>query len=186
MAVSKPVQTRQKLECPIFGHPKQLSELSLPTYYDIMKYYLYIRHELKPDATSQEPTMSEILDILIKKVETIWSKASIPVVSRTRMLQMGKTYHDKYRNILRSKGRKGTEKYDSIVASFLNESKRLFDVAACKCKEFSECKCEKEKKVPKLEQDFLLDQRTLRKMSISRVDKVVSKVLTQREERKQK
>ena len=107
--------------------------------------------------------------------------------SRTRMLQMGKTYHDKYRNILRSKGRKGTEKYDSIVASVLNESKRLFDVAACKCKEFSESKREKKKKkLPKLEQDFLLDQRTLRKMSISRVDKVVSKVLTQREERKQK
>lgn len=158
MAVSRPVQTRQKLECSIFRHSKQLSDFSLPTYCDIMKYYLHVRHELKPEATSKEPTVSEILDILIKKVESIWLKASISVVSRFRMLQMLKTYHDKYRNILRSKSRKGTEKYDSIVASFLNESKCLFDVAACKCEEFSVYKCEKTKKVSKLEQEFLLDQ----------------------------
>ena len=62
--VSKQVQTRLQWECPIFGHPKQLSETYLPTYDDIMKYYLYIRHELKPDITSKEPTVSEILDIL--------------------------------------------------------------------------------------------------------------------------
>lgn len=95
MAVSTLVQTRQKLECPIFGHSKQLSNLSSPTYCDIMKYYLYIRHELKPNATLKEPMVSEILDILITKVESIWLKASIPVVSRIHMLQMGKTYHDK-------------------------------------------------------------------------------------------
>lgn len=184
MALSKPIKTRLKLEYPIFRHPKELSELSLPTYCDVMKYYLFVRHELKPEATSKEPTVSEILDIVMNKVETIWLKASIPVVSKTRMLQMGKTYHDKYRNILRSKGRKGTERYDSIVTSFLNESNRLFDVAACKCKIFSDCKCQKEKRVPKIEQTFLTDQRTTRKMTISSVDKAVSKVLNKREERK--
>lgn len=184
--LSKQVKTRLNFECPIFGHPKVLSEICLPTYDDVMRYYIYIRHELKPDPSSKEPSVSEILDVLMKKVELVWIKSSIPTVSRTRMVQMGKAYHDKYRNILRSKGRKGTESYDLAVERFLNESKRLFDVASCKCKLFSECKCSKEKKVPVLEQMFLVDQRTDRKMCISTVDKSVTKILRQREDRKLK
>lgn len=180
------VQTRLMWECPIFGHPKVLSDTYLPTYDDVMKYYLYIRHELKPHTSSKEPTVSEILDIVIENVEDIWVKASIPTVSRTRMLQMGRAFHDKYRNILRSKGRKGSKNYDLAVNKFLNEGKRLFDIASCKCKLFSECNCTKDKKVPVLEQQFLLDQRTERKMCISTLDKSVTKILRQREDRKLK
>lgn len=186
MMLTKRVETRLQWDCPIFGYPKVLSDTYLPTYDDVMKFYLYVRHELKPDISSKEPKVSEILDIVMEKVENVWVKASITTVSRTRMLQMGKAYHDKYRNILRSKGRKGTEHYDLAVEKFLNDSKRLFDVASCKCKLFSECKCKKDKKVPVLEQEFLVDQRTNRKMCISTLDKSVTKILNQREERKSK
>lgn len=61
------------------GDFKKLSDLSFTTDSGIMKYYLYIRHEVKTDATSKEPTVSEILDFLTTKFLSSCSNASIPV-----------------------------------------------------------------------------------------------------------
>ena len=58
---------------------------------------------LKPGTSAKEPTINEISAL---KIENIWLRASIPVVSNTRILQMIEAYHDKYRNLLKSKSRK--------------------------------------------------------------------------------
>lgn len=173
MALSKPVQTRQMLECPIFGSFSELSDLALPTYKDVMKCYCFIRHNLKA-ASEKDPGVSEITEILIPKIERIWSKASIPIVSNLRISQMIKVYHGKYRNLLRSKGRKGSDKFESNLATFKAEAERLFDIAACKCQNIAVCNCSKEKKIPVLEQEFLEDQRSNRKMVISNIDRATT------------
>ncbi|CAH1099011.1 unnamed protein product [Psylliodes chrysocephalus] len=46
------------------------------------------------------------------------------------------------------------------------------------------CSCEKKRKVPKAEWSFLQDQRSYRKMKIGEVDKIVTKQIQKREERK--
>ena len=46
----------------------------------------------------------------------------------------------------------------------------MFDIAACKCENFKECTCIKSSRVPVIEQNFLIDQRTVRKMCIAAVD----------------
>ena len=184
MATLKKVQTRQAVECPIFGCPKDLNDNVLPSYEDIMKCYLYIRQELRA-LSEKEPTVGEITDKLVPKVERIWARASIPVVSQTRVSQMIKSYHEKYRNLLKSKGRKGTQKYDSNLNTFRINSKQLFDIAACKCSDFARCECEKIKKVPIIEKAFLQDQRSQRQMVIRGVDKATTKKIAHREIKKQ-
>lgn len=185
MAQSKFVKTRQMSECPIFGKFSDLLEIELPTYESVMKCYCYIRHNLKI-ASEKDPTVNEICDTLVPKIEQIWSRASIPVVSSKRILQMIRAYHGKYRNLLKSKGRKGSDKFDCNLAKFRKEAERLFDIAACKCVNFNTCTCIKEKKVPVVEQEFLSDQRSNRKMVIGNIDIATTSALRKKETRKSK
>ena len=52
------------------------------------------------------------------------------------------------------------------VKKFKEESRFLFDIAACKCYKFTDCKSPKESKVPFKEQTLLADQRKKRLMCI--------------------
>ena len=41
------VDTRSSAECSIFGSPEDISWRKLPTYEDVMKYYHYMRLEIR-------------------------------------------------------------------------------------------------------------------------------------------
>lgn len=181
------VLTRNKLKCLIFGDAKELGNNVLPTFEDVMQYYLFVKHKLKPEITSKEPSVSSIAEIVAVDVEKVWLKASIPIVSHTRVLQMIKTYHDKYRNILKSaKSRINNDTFKKKLEHFQNEAKNgLFDIAACKCVEFSICNCEKSRKVPIIEQVFIIDQRTTRKMVMTSIDTSTTKKLQKKIMRKE-
>ena len=62
--------------------------------------------------------------------------------------------------------------------------KTLFDISSCKCKSFSKCNCERNRKIPEREQSFLTDQRTDRKMVIGNVDLAISRKNLKLEKRK--
>ena len=79
-----------------------------------------------------------------------------------------------------SKHGTGVDKSKQFMES-LNE---LFDIAACQCKDLLECNCPKELKVPARERDFLLDQRTVRKMKIGGVDRAVTEMMNRTYARK--
>ena len=66
----------------------------------------------------KDPSVSEICDTLVPKIEQIWTRASISIVSSKRILQMIKDYHAKYRNLLRSKNSEGSNKFDFNVTKF--------------------------------------------------------------------
>jgi len=89
----------------------------------------------------------------------------------TRIVQLIRFHHDNYVKIVQYPLLKRTVAYDAKVARFREESRSsLFDIAACKCTDFSLCSCDKTKKVPIPERVFLTDQRTVRKMMIGPVD----------------
>ena len=48
--------------------------------------------------------------------------------------------------MIKSKGKKGSNKFDFNVAKFREEAECLFDIAACICINFINCTCMKEKK----------------------------------------
>ena len=53
MAKSNFRPTRKLLNCPVFGSPSQLHVNMLPTYEDVMKYYICIKNGLKLHAGGQ-------------------------------------------------------------------------------------------------------------------------------------
>ena len=86
----------------------------------------------------------------------------------------------KYRSIIKiPKSRQLTNSCKIKVEMFKNESKHLFDLAACKC-DFTQCKCDKYHRVPVQEQPFLADQRGQQKMCIGSIDNQTTKKLKRR------
>lgn len=174
--------TRQTSECPVFGHPSKFSQRVLPTYEDIMKAYLFERYQRK--TTLKEPLWSELKCVVIDQLVEIWEISSIPTVTKQRIGQMLDSYHSKYRNLLKSyKARKNKPFFLTHINKFRENSKVLFDIAACKCAA-QKCTCEKEKKVPQIELKFLNDQRGERQMMISSVDNKTTHALQKRMERR--
>lgn len=181
------VKTRQTTSCPVFGFPEKLSLSQLPTYNDVMKNYLFIKHELKPDKKAKEPTVHEISERLAHEVLEIWKKTLLPTVSINRILRLIRSYHDKYRSLLKPyQGRKTDKNYQEKINKFITESHTLFDICSCKCKLISNCNCIKGSRVAKEEISFLLDQRTTRKMMIGGVDVIATIKYKKKQERKEK
>lgn len=169
--------TRSAVNCPIFGEPSELPDNVLPTREQVSKFYSYVRFNKKE--SRKEPTFAEISEEIAVKLEYVWNKASIPIVSHKRILQLLKAYHDKYQKLMKPfKSRKNVETYKLQIQKFKEESRStLFDIAACKCdlSISNACCCDKTRKVPKNERDFLRDQRTTRKMLIGGIDVIQTK-----------
>ena len=104
------------------------------------------------------------------KVEDVWRKSSLPTVSHTRVIQLLKAYHLKWKNLIKSLKRLSADQKND----FIQHRRVLFDICSCKCKQIQLCCCPREKKVPKEEQKFLLDQRQERKMRIGGIDRILS------------
>lgn len=60
----------------------------------------------------------------------------------------------------------------------------LFYLAAYKCIEFHLCSCEKSRKIPIIEQLFLIDQRSMIKIVMSSVNALTTKKLNKHMHRK--
>ena len=61
---------------------------------------------------------------------------------------------------------------------------KLFDIAACQCINITACSCDKDKKVPLLQRNSLIDHRTLRVMMIGCIDAKETTNLKQKYKRK--
>lgn len=159
---------RKDFTCPIFGHARELPQNVLPTYEDVMLYYLWIsRNKSNQYKDLVTDTCTEISEKVIER----WQLASIPTIGNRAVIKKIKAYHDKYRNLLKPySSRKEVKSYKDRIERFVSESKCLFDISACKCKCLVSCNCEKHLKVPITERDFLIDQRKGRKMVIGSVD----------------
>ena len=95
-----------------------------------MKHYLFVKHELKPTASTKEPTVSLISEKVARVIEGLWTKSSIPVTSYKRTLQMIRSYHDKYQKLMKNIKRNNTVKITSFKDAAVS------------------CNCDKTRRVP--------------------------------------
>ena len=162
--------TRSSEACPIFGAGKDLNLRYLATYEDVMQYYHYVRIELK--LSKKEPTFKDISTVITKRLECLWKLAYIPTVSIARITQMLKTHRDKMTNVMKSiNAKKKNKSLSKQIEDFKKSSKTtLIDISARKCPKFRKYSCPCERRIPIMEQQFLLDQRSQRKMAIRSVD----------------
>lgn len=98
-----------------------MSQIVLLTYEDVMKHYLLVKDQMKVTPATKEPTITEVSEKVGRVVEGLWLKASLTVISHTRILQMIRSYHDKYRKLMRNIKRSN---YDAKVSSFQEDAKR--------------------------------------------------------------
>lgn len=180
-STTKP-KTRSDVKCPIFGWPERLKENILPTYEEVFKHYLHFRNELKPSEFSKDPNFSDISAKVVDKILSIWDKASIPTVTRTRVVAMLKSYHTSYMKLLKQpKNRLADEKYLLKLGTFKSHAREnLFDICSGKCATLPQCSCPKDRKVPRNEITFLEDQRALRQMVIGAVDPKTTEIINAR------
>jgi hypothetical protein len=183
---SSKATTRNFIYCPVFGAPADFKQTMLPTNADVMRCYTMIQHEIQPKSHNKKATVTAVSEILSKRIELLWFKSSIPVISHKRVLEKIRLFHNKYRNLLKPySSRKNAPKYAEKITSFADEaSTSLFDIAACKCLDMALCHCTNDKKVPHEERDFLVDQRSARKMMIGHVDVKMTNKLKRRHLRK--
>ena len=81
--------TRRSSECPIFGSPRDISERWLPTYEEVMKYYIYVMLQIKQ---RKDPSFKAIAAVVAQRLEILLKKASI---SRKRITSMLQQYRHK-------------------------------------------------------------------------------------------
>ena len=142
------LKTRSVVNCPLFGAPREMNCVMLPTYECVMQEFLWIRIGLEAKSVNRNLLVSEASEILAKRIEDIWKNASIPVVSHQRIVKLLRQYHMKCQNLLKPyKQRQNVASYKLKLETFKADSKRLFDVSSCKCTDFSSCLCTKQCKV---------------------------------------
>lgn len=168
---------RSRSKCPIFVSGKELPKNALPTYEDVIRYFLF----LTKNTSSQRDLVKNTSEIIATEIASIWRKASIPTSGHRAIVIRLHSYHNKYRSILKPyHGRKEDENYIRKLEEFKKNSKKLFDIASCKCLSFAICSCEIGRKVPIEERDFLTDQRTERNMIIGGIDSKTSKQINKK------
>lgn len=176
-------KTRKDAICPVFGAPTKFKDNVLPTFADVIKYYLWIRLELLQDS-GKEPSMSVVSEKILERLKNIWYSSSVPTVSDQQILHLIREYHKKYRSVKKNFTSKYNTKCLEKMEIFKVTAENKLFIAACKCKDFSSCYCKN--KIPAAERDFLLDQRTSRKMVIGRIDFKTTKELQKKIVRKAK
>ena len=189
MSNSRP--TRVTSQCPVLGTSKKLCRTVLPTYGDILRSYLLMRE------SSIDMKWIHSRNRLCEDVRGIWYSASLPTLSERRINAMLDAYHTKYRNLMKPyQVRKENPSYQLRMKQFSEDSRELFDIAACKCKNIllilkeskkSLCTCPEDRKIPRREIKFLIDQRDpeKRKMFIGNTDACTTKQNQKFVERKQ-
>ena len=149
-----------------------MDQAQLPTYEDVIRACMWEQNERK--TSELEPSWNKIRQSMSSHVLNIWVSGSIPTVSIRRIEDMIQEIYDKPRALARSYKRdNGKPTFDKKIENFRNVIRKLFDIAACRCTCVN-CKCPKDKKIPKQEIRFMKDQRNSRSMVIGGADKQLS------------
>ena len=155
---------------------KQMKDNILPTNFEVVQHYFYLRKNLADSDSkfsSKTPSFSDLKDSVVNDVIAVWSKASLPTVSRQRVVGQSRNLISKFEAARkRAKRRKSSEVSEEWLQN-------LFDISKCKCpiEESPKirsnkllCSCDFKDRIPEKEITFIKDQRSERKMVISHVD----------------
>ena len=156
MANSSKFSKRRALDCPIFGSTTDFARI-LPTK-DVIKCLIYKRLRLGSETTSnKEPTFSSKSHFVCEKLQMLYSGSSIPTVSKKRFIDMIHAYYKSYIDI--KSVYKRIEKSMATkarVEKFKEESRFLFDKAACKCLHLQTAIAQRNPRSPLRNRYFLL------------------------------
>jgi hypothetical protein len=86
--------------CPLFGEVKVISQEKLPTTAEILKYYLFTRNKLNAWLNGRRRIKNiaklNVVEEVYKKIESIWNKTTIPIVSEVRAKTKIRQFYNEY------------------------------------------------------------------------------------------
>lgn len=165
------LKTRSASSHSIFGSP--LSELpltELPTRLQVGCYFLSLKDS---KYTSNKDTVPQVSQTLVE----LWTRAGIP----SQPLKNVKLKVSRLMDEAAQASKQGKEAVKTV--NFMETLHQLFDIAACQCEDLDTCKCDRDMKVPQRERQFLMDQRTTRKMQIGTIDRKVTAIMKRKQAR---
>ena len=172
--------TRSKSRHSVFGFPKELAKNVLPTCEDIFMAYCFNQQK------ELYQTVNDIAKTVTTEVIEIYNTASIPTIAFDSTVKKVKRLIEKGNDLRKYPESKRTSTtYQEALSSFSS----LFDICPCKCVdagvvERKDCNCPVDCKIPVIEWNFWVDQKTTRKMVIGKIDPVVTGKLQALEEKK--
>ena len=153
----------------------KLRESVLPTNKEVLQLYFFKRSFLQQtDAKfiSKIPTFQDVKYDVAADVKTLWTKASSPILSKSRIQAKLRNIVQKF-NATKKRASKSGKK--NLREDWFSE---LFDISPCKCKSSANplvlfwkgkyaCKCPFQQRIHEKEFEFLKDQRSNRRMTIT-------------------
>lgn len=174
--------TRSQDRHSVFGHPKALDQDRLPLAEDVFRAYRF--HQ----TANSSGNINDLVKLVATEVRDLYVKASLPTIELDSVVKKVKRLVQKINELS-----KYSEKKRSSVSYQENITKlsTLFDICTCKCVdngilERENCMCPLDQKIPKLEWEFWIDQKSLRRMVIGKLDTEVTEKKRLSEERKLK
>lgn len=123
----------------------------------------------KSKSVAKSPNLKEIFKWVAIEIEEIWNQTCIPIISQKQIKVRIEKLYKSYTDVIKESTKPCFEsKIDELKKKTTTE---LFDICKCKCLDLYECNCDRSSVVPKNEKDFLLDQRTKRRMIFGEIDK---------------
>ena len=156
--------------------PAALSGDNLPTKSEVYQYLLYLEDVKKGTGEwNRRTTLTTKAQCVADDVAAVWDKAGIPHkldtdwYKRERQVEVVLTRARALKKV--PAGQNKTEDFLQKVA----EMQKLFDVAKCQCNLGDGwCSCARDDQVPSNSKQFLIDQRSERKLTLSQIDRAVS------------
>ena len=188
------INTRKKTCHFKLGHPSLLSPSCLPLEVDVYNAIVQSRLDLQATSSSNKPIQNkEIYLKVLEDLKHIWiDKGNLPVISDRTILEKIEKVHIKGKSLLKIPNERRLKMLESDPSK-VNKNKsheidmlhKLFDICSCKCETRDSCSCPGTRKVSLREWEFLVDQKTDRKMQIGNIDKQVTDQWQKKEKRKE-
>ena len=149
--------TRAELDCPILGKPTELQKNVLPCELDVLRYWQFLKASVEKPGII--PKRHNLTAKVAADIVEIWASASISSITVWSVTMRIDKLIESYLKLIKSAKRDADKDgYKMKLMRFKDDLSSLFDICSCKCKDFNNCRCVKDKKVPKIEHAFLKDQ----------------------------
>ena len=173
-----PKATRSRTKHFAVRQPAPLSHQRLPTKGEALSYIRWL------SASKKHPTNS-VLRAVAEEIRELWTNEGILVhgvkyiTEKKRETAIKRDCYKPYRALNKTPMRHRQEQ-SAATAEF----DKLLDIAKCKCKSQSNCKCPAAHKVPQEEAAFLRDQRGQRRLTLGSHDRATTAAREAREIRR--
>lgn len=141
----------------LFGVSADLTDLNLPTYLDVLKYYFYLSERAK--ARNEKFSYKLFTNHVADKLIEIWKKLAMEIITKMGVKIKLNRLLDKYQNENKRNNRQTT------LPAFVESQKKVFYIGKCRCDlKTAECTCGS---VPGRLKEFIHDQFNDRRLTIS-------------------